>query len=104
MSGHRLPVSRIWSDPSWQTVLERGNQFVTEIELDLVQVGNDFSPNIGINELFRKLKVLSKNIKIPITSYEADERDGASGNVINFRQHELWRWDDRSVSLFLDKL
>ena len=72
--------------------------------MNLVQIGDDFSPDISINELFRKLKVLSKNIKILITSYEADERDGASGNVINFRQCELWRWDNRSVPLFLDKL
>ena len=69
-----------------------------------MQIGDDFSPNISINELFRKLKVLSKDIKILIASYEADERDGTIGNVINFRQCELWRWNNRSVSLFLDKL
>jgi hypothetical protein len=69
-----------------------------------VQVGDDFSPSIRINELFRNFKVLSKDIKILIASYEADERDGAIGNVINFRQCELWRWDNRSVPLFLDKL
>ena len=69
-----------------------------------MQIGNDFSPNISIDEFFRKLKVLSKDIKILITSYEADERDGAIGNVINFRQRELWRWNNRSVPLFLDKL
>jgi len=49
-----------------------------------VKTGDDFSPNIRINKLFRNLKVFSKDIKIPIASYEADERDGAIGNVINF--------------------
>jgi hypothetical protein len=48
--------------------------------------------------------VFSKDIKIPIASYEADKRNGAIGNVINFRQCELWRWDNRSVRLFMDKL
>ena len=69
-----------------------------------MKTGDDFSPNIRINKLFRNLKVFSKDIKIPIASYEADKRDGAIGNVINFGQCELCRWDNRSVRLFMDKL
>jgi hypothetical protein len=55
------------------------------MDLNLVQIGDDFSPNIRINKLFRNFEMFSKDIKILVASDESDKRNGSVWDVINFR-------------------
>jgi hypothetical protein len=95
VSADRLPILRIWSDPYWQTVWKEGNQFITQVDLDLVQSSNDFSSDISIDKFFRKLKMFSKDIKFSVTSDETDERDSSIWDIVDFGQFELWRRQGR---------
>jgi hypothetical protein len=85
-------------------VLKRSNQILTQIDLNLVQTSDDFSSNVSVDKFFRKFKMFSKDIEVPIASDETNERDCSVWDVINFRQCELWGWKDGSVLLPLDKL
>lgn len=85
----------IWSNPCWQTVWKGGNQLIAKVDLNLVQTSNDFSSYISIDKFFRKLKMFSKDIELPVTSDETDEGDGSVWNIIDFWQFELWRRQDR---------
>jgi len=64
---------------------------VSRIDLNLMQSGDDFSSDITINKIFRKLEMFSKDIQLPITSDETDERDGSVRNIINPRQTKFRR-------------
>jgi hypothetical protein len=69
-----------------------------------MQSGNDFSSNIRIDKGLRELKMLSEDIQLPITSDEANKRDGSLWDIGNLWQSELWRWENREIILFLDEL
>lgn len=50
-----------------------------------MQARDNFSLNIGVNKVFGKLEMFSKDIQLLITSDEPNERDGSVRNVI-----DLW--------------
>ena len=104
MSVHRLPILEIWSNPSWQTVWKSSNQIISKVDLNLMQTGNDSSSNISIDEGLRELKMLSEDIQLSITSDKANKRDCSLWDVGNLWQSELWRWENRNITLLLDEL
>jgi hypothetical protein len=66
-----------------------------------VQIGNDLSPDIGVNKFFGNFKILSKDIQFPITPDEADERDCSFGDVVQVGKLEFRRRKDRNKLFFL---
>ena len=48
--------------------------------------------------------MLSEDIQLSITSDKANKRDGSLWNVGNLWQGELWRWQNREMTLLLDEL
>ncbi len=104
MSVHRLLILEIRSNPGWQTVWKSGDQIVAKVNLNLMQTGNDFSSNIGIDKGFRELKMLSEDIQLSITSDKANKRDGSLWDIGNPWQGELWLWENREITLLLDEL
>jgi hypothetical protein len=69
-----------------------------------MQAGNDFSSDIGIDKGFRKFKMFSEDIQLPIASNKTDKRDGSLWDIVNLWQGELWGWKDGETVLFLDEL
>ena len=69
-----------------------------------MQVGNNFSSHISIDESLRKFKMFSEDIKLSITPDKADERDRSVRNVVNTWQCESWRRQDWGIALLLDAL
>ena len=60
-----------------------------------MQTRDNFGSNIGVNKVFGKLEMFSKDIQLPITSDETNERDGSVRNVIDlweakFRRRQNW--------------
>ena len=60
-----------------------------------MQTRDNFGSNIGVNEVFGKLEMFSKDVQLPITSDETDERDGSVRDVIDlweakFRRRQNW--------------
>lgn len=60
-----------------------------------MQTRDNFGSNIGVNEVFGKLEMFSKDVQLPITSDETDERDGPVRDVIDlweakFRRRQNW--------------
>ena len=58
--------------------------------MNLMQTSNDFGSDVSIDKAFSKLKMLSENIQLPVTSDETDERDRSVRDVINLRQSKFW--------------
>ena len=69
-----------------------------------MQTRNDFSSDISIDKGLREFKMFSEDIQFSITSDETDKRDGSLWDVGNLGQGELWRWENRKITLLLDEL
>jgi hypothetical protein len=69
-----------------------------------MQSSNDFSSDISIDEVLRKLKMFSKDIQSAVSSNETDKRDGSLRNVVKVRQCEFWGWKHWGIASFLDEL
>ena len=69
-----------------------------------MQIGDNFSSYISIDESLRKFKMFSEDIKFAITPDKADERDRSIRNVVNVRQCELGRGKDWNEAILLDQL
>jgi hypothetical protein len=52
------------------------------VELDLMENGSDFSPDIRINERLGNDKMFSKDIQFPVA---ADETNEGNGSLRDFR-------------------
>jgi len=74
VSVDRLPIFEIWSNPGWQTVWKSSNQIIAEVGLNLMQTGNDFSSNIGVDKFFGKFEMFSKDIELPALKTEKEGR------------------------------
>lgn len=55
------------------------------VNLNLMQTGDDFSSGVTVNKVLRKLKMLSKDVQLPIASDETDEGDGSVRDIIDPR-------------------
>lgn len=75
-------ISRVWVHPGRQSVREGRDEFIAAVELDLMRVGKDFRPDIGIDEGLRNGERLSKDVQLLVT---ADETDEGNGSVRDFR-------------------
>ena len=69
-----------------------------------MQTRDNFGSNVGINEVFRKLEMFSKDIQLPITSDETNERDGSVRNVIDLWEAKFRRRQNWGVPSFLNDL
>lgn len=85
-------------------VRKSGNQFFSKIDLDLMELGDDFSPDIGVNKFFRNFKMFSEDIQFSITTDKADERDGSFRDVIKVGELEFRRRKNRDELGFLNRL
>lgn len=63
-------------------VSEDSDQFIAAVELNLMPVRNDFSPDIRINKGLRNGEMLSKDIQFLVA---ADETDEGNGSLWDFR-------------------
>ena len=68
-----------------------------------MQISDDFSLDIGIDEGFRKFKMFSKDIQFLVTADEADKGDRSVWNVIEIRQGEFSGKPGRCEACFLDE-
>ncbi len=80
------------------------NQFLSRIDLDLMEVCNDFSPDIGINKFLGDFKMLSKDIQFPITADKADEGDRSFRDVIEIKKLEARRRENADKARLLNRL
>jgi hypothetical protein len=61
-----------------------------------MQARNNFGSDVSVNKGFRKLKMFPKDIQLPITPDEPDERDGSIWNIADRRQTKFYaRFSDR---------
>jgi len=72
--------------------------------MNLVQISNNLSSDVGIDKGFGKLKMFSEDVEFPVTTDEADEGDCTIRNVVDFGQGKFWGWQDRSKASFLGHL
>ena len=79
-------------------------KIITQINLKLMQTRDDFSRNISVDEFFRKIEVLSKDIEFTITSNETNEGDTSVWDMVNFGLFEHRRRKDVRIPLILKKL
>jgi len=75
-------ASRAWVHPGRQLVGEGSDQFIAAVELDLMGAGDDFGPDIGIDERLGKGEMLSKDVQLLVA---ADETDEGNGSLRDFR-------------------
>jgi hypothetical protein len=69
-----------------------------------MQLGDDFSADIGVNKFFGNFKMFSEDIQFSITPDKADERDGSIRNVIKIGKLEFWRRKNRDEVCLLNRL
>ena len=69
---------------------ENFNQVVPRVELDLVEVRDDFSLDIRVDKGFGNLEMFSEDIQFPVTADETDDRDRPFGDVIKLRDGEFF--------------
>ena len=72
--------------------------------MNLVQISNNLSSDVGIDKGFGKLEMFSEDVESPVTTDKADKGDCAIRNVIDFGQSKFGGWQDRSKVSFLGHL
>jgi len=69
-----------------------------------MQTRDNFSPDISVDEGFRKFEMFCKDIQFLVTSDEANKRDRSIRNIIDLRQTEFGRRQDRAIPSLLNDL
>lgn len=70
----------------WQSVFKCVDKFVTEINLQRMDLSYDHGLHISIDEVFGYLEFFSEDVELSVTPYEPDQENVSIRDVINLWQ------------------